>query len=75
MEYTECNAIWLEDAPLSPTVVFGKLANNVAALWDRDGDSRIMTVVLNAAVNAFGTMQLDSLMQDVTSVIDDVKNP
>jgi len=69
IEYSQCNAVWSEEAPFSPTTIFGKLAKTVATLWNRPSDLILMTSVTFAAMKAYRAMQLDNKIKEVASVI------
>ena len=69
IEYSQCNAVWSEEAPFNPTTIFGRLAKTVATLWNRPSDLILMTSVTFATMKAYRTMQLDNKIKEVASVI------
>jgi len=72
MEYSECRGLILADDPLNQSTLIGRLASNVAELWERSSDQLVKMAVASAATQAFAAMQLDRLVADVAPIIDSV---
>lgn len=71
-EYAQCNVVWSDEEPFSSMSIFGRMANNVAALWEQEQNPAIMAPVLSACIRAFGAMRLKENLKDVAAVIDQV---
>lgn len=72
VEYAGCRGLLSPDDPLSRDSLIGRVAGNVADLWERPSDELAKMAVASAASEAFGAMQLDRLVGDVAVVIDSV---
>ena len=69
LEYAECRGLVSAVEPLSTTTLIGRLASNVAALWERPTDSTLKAAVASASVRAFQNMGLETLLNDTALVI------
>jgi len=71
-EYATCRKLVSEQDPLSPDTLFGRVARNSCALWERDQDIDALTAVLSVATRAFAGMHLEAQVAEVKAVIDRV---
>lgn len=72
VEYSECRGLLSPDDPLSANTLIGRLADNVADLWERSSDQLAKMAIASAATDAFSVMPLDRLVSEVAAVIDSV---
>jgi hypothetical protein len=70
IEYGECRGLVSEDEPLNRNTLVGRLANNVADLWERPSDDVAKLAVVSAALEAFTAAKLDELVAEVAATID-----
>jgi len=71
-EYSQCRGLLSPDDPLNEDTLVGRLARNIADLWERSSNEPAKVAVATAVLKAFPAMQLDRLIAKVASVIDSV---
>lgn len=71
-EYETCHAVIGEGGSVDPDSVFGRVASNACALWDRNGDANALMAVFSSTMRAYVAVNLEGQVAHVKTVIDRV---
>ena len=69
LEYSTCKGLLSKESPLTGNSLFPRLARNVADLSGNSMNPAALMFIIGAAVDAFKTMSLDSLVRDAGKVL------
>lgn len=71
-EYAACSVMFVKGNPWETESSFGRVALNVAAVWDRSSNPLVLAAAKMKALEAFARFPLDEVLARVATVIDQV---